>query len=305
MNIKETMKKYEILRCGVQRLYYLYYSLLTIISPALNTKVRYKKIFGRKLDLENPQTLNEKILKMKLESYATDPLIRKCADKYAVRSYVKESGVGEILVPLIASYDKVDEIEWKKLPNSFVMKWNYGCGFNIVCLDKEKADVLELKNQMKKWSKVRYYLPYSEMQYKGVQKKIIVEKYLKPQHGKLPDDYKVYCFNGKAMYVMLCVGRENGHAKYLYYDRNFQFMRDFSYDGIDMPEDFELEKPEGYGALFFYAEKLSAPFKFVRADFYLVDGQVYFGELTFTPSAGLDAGRIPEVDNLFGKLLDI
>lgn len=302
MSIKAILKKNKIIVSIYSKIIKGYNCLLTIISPKLNTKVLYKACFGKPLDLKNPKTLNEKVLKMKLDSFETDPLIRQCADKYAVRKYIEEKGCPEILVPLIATYDTEKEIQWDTLPNAFAMKWNFGCGFNIICEDKAKLNEKSVISQMKKWRKVKYHLHFSEMQYKKVRKKIIVEKYLKPKNARLPEDYKVYCFGGKAEFVMLCVGRDQGHPKFLYFDKDFNFMRNFSRDGMQMPEDFSMEKPAGYDDVFRYAQILSEPFPFVRADFYLIDGKIYFGELTFTPGGGLDARKIPEVDRLFGDM---
>lgn len=116
-----------------------------------------------------------------------------------------------------------------------------------------------------------------------------------------PKDYKVYCFNGKPSYVMVCVGREKkGHPLFFYYDRNWNKLP-FSQDAIDYP-DYIVDRPKCLDYLFSCAEILSKPFEFVRADFYVVDDKVYFGELTFTPSAGMDSGRMQSTDLLFGSM---
>ena len=307
MKIKEMLKKSKLIRNTYYVCYECFFSMLTILSPTLNSKLRYASVFKKPLNLKNPQTFCEKILKMKLDSYGTDPLVRQCADKYAVRKYIEDNGCPEILVPLIASYDKPEEINWDSLPEQFAMKWNFGCGFNIICDDKSKLSEDDVVKQMKKWSKKRCYLSCSEMQYKKVPKKILVEQYLKPKQGKLPEDYKVYCFGGKAMYVMLCIGREYGHPKFLFFDKDFRFMRNFSYAGMEMPEDFSMEKPAGYDDLIKYAEMISKPFPFVRADFYLLDGKVYFGELTFTPAGAVfhSATKPPELEKIFGDLIQL
>lgn len=291
---------------------------LTFVSPASNTKIRYRRLFGRKINLESPMTLNEKIQYMKLKDFEHNTLVRQCADKFEVRKYIKDLGCEEILVPLLAVYNDPEEIDFNALPNAFVIKWNFGCGFNIVCPNKEELDIKKTKEKLRKWGKYKYYLDYAEMQYKGVTPKIIVEKYLKPQDGSLPEDYKVYCFNGKAKYLMLCEGREFGHPKFLYFDRNGKFYPDFSEDGMKMSPEFEFVLPKGYDSIFSYAEKLAAPFPFVRVDFYLVDGKVSFGELTFTSAGGLDTDLkvIPysypgnsdgqkDLDRIFGEMVDI
>ena len=119
-----------------------------------------------------------------------------------------------------------------------------------------------------------------------------------------PNDYKVYCFNGVAKYVMVCVGREKGgHPMFLYYDQEWNLMP-YSQDALDHP-DIVIEKPKCLENLFYYANKLSKPFPFVRADFYCINDKVYFGELTFTPSGGYDNGRLEKTDRLLGDLLKL
>ena len=118
-------------------------------------------------------------------------------------------------------------------------------------------------------------------------------------------DYKFYCFNGVAKYVLCCIGREEGQKPAFYFfDRDWQLQR-LNRQGQAAPEGFTIPKPEGMDQLFEYAEKLSKPFPFVRADFYLERGQAYFGELTFTPGGGFDYGRLPESDLLFGSMVQL
>lgn len=155
-----------------------FYSVLTVISPELNTKVRYRRAFGKKLDLVNPVTLNEKVLWLKLKKYMKNPLVIQCADKYRVREYVQKCGCGEILNELIGVYKKVDDIPWEELPNQFVLKWNFGAGMNIVCTNKNEMNKDEALRQLKKWGKTRYWLTHSEMQYKYMKKMIVCEKLL-------------------------------------------------------------------------------------------------------------------------------
>lgn len=276
---------------------------LTLISPRLNAKVIYWIKFGKRLDLKHPQTLDEKIQWLKVNTYNNNPLVTQCADKYAVREYVKSCGCGEILNELYAAYDSVDEIPWADLPDKFVLKWNFGCGENLIVFDKSKLDIEAAKRQMREWYKDHdtYYLSYAQMQYKGIPPKIVCEKLIETEDGGLPVDYKLYCFNGRPDCVLVCSGRnvDGEGAKYFFFDRNWQLKR-YNKAGMEAPEDFTLPKPENVEKLFEYAEKLTKPFPFVRADFYLEKGQVIFGELTFTPMAGFDTNRLPETQKLFG-----
>lgn len=284
----------------------LFRSLLTIISPELNTKVSYKKKFGKKLDLKNPVTLNEKILWLKFNDYKNNDIIKQCADKYRVREYIEKIGCSEILNHLIGVYERTEDIPWNDLPDAFAIKLNLGCGFNLIVSDKKTLNIEEAKKIINKWIKISpyQYLGYAEMQYKGVKPLVLIEDYIKPKCGTLPEDYKFYAFDGMVPYVMVCTDRENGgkHAKYWYYNEAWQ-MQMMSEDALKYGNKASIQKPDGIEKAFEYARRLSAGFPFVRVDLYLVDGKVYFGELTFTPGGGQDQSRLPEADRILGSYI--
>lgn len=279
-----------------------FYIALSYISPRWNTKLLYLKKFGRFPDLKNPKTLNEKILKLKLESYGQNELVRKCADKYRVREYIESCGLGNCLTNLIAVYDKPSNIDWESLPESFAMKWNFGCGYNIICPSKKDLDIPATVKQLEQWGKEPFWAYFSELQYRNMEQKIIVEEYLGDPDGLPPEDYKFYCFHGKAYCVMLCVGREEGWPKFYFFDRDFNLMR-INRDSVNAPEGFALPKPEGLDEAFAVADRLSKGFPFVRVDLYVTEQGVRFGEMTFTPAAALDNKRLPETDLLFGSMM--
>lgn len=279
---------------------------LTLLSPELNTRVVYWFKFHKPIDLNNPRTLDEKIQWLKLNTYKDNPLVRQCADKYRVRDYVSKCGCGEILNNLIGAYDTVDDIPWAELPNSFVIKWNFGCGENIIVRDKKQLNIQDAQKQLLKWynDRNKFYLTYSELQYKDVPPKIVCEDFIKTKDGDLPVDYKVYCFNGEPDSVLICSGRSSGHTEYYFFSQDWQLRR-YNRRGKEAPDGFTLPKPQNIEAVFEYARRLSRPFPFVRADFYLEDGKVFFGELTFTPCGGFDVNRLPETQLHFGNMVDL
>lgn len=272
---------------------------LTVISPRLNAKVLHRVKTGRWLNFDKPITLADKLVTLKIRSYNKDPQVKICADKYQVRSYVEEKGLGSILNELIVAYDSVDDIDWDSLPQQFAMKWNFGCGHNIICSDKSKLDIHEAAAKLKKWEKTYRdnYLSYAELQYKGVPKKIIVEKFLKPSSGDLPPDYKLYCFNGEPLAVLYIEERNKKNHPAGFFDLDWNYLGspkkenrgniEAVYRGFEkMPE-----KPRSLDVMADAARKLSEGFPFVRCDFYDVDGRCVFGEMTFTPAGGHDVSE--------------
>jgi len=270
-------------------------SSLTIISPTLNTKVFYKRRIGKKINLENPQTFNEKIQWLKLNEFYPNELVTKCADKVSVRDYIKEIGCEEILIDVIKIYDNEKQINFDELPNKFVLKWNFGWGYNIICNDKNKLNENVTRKLLKIWGKSKFHLYNSELHYKKIKRKIICEKFIESENSLLPNDYKFYCFNGKAEYVMICSDRDKGDTKFYFFDRNWNLAK-LNKRSQNLPEDFTIEKPEMMDKMFEYADKLSQNFSVVRVDLYTTGKKIFFGELTFTPSAGLDTGYTSDGD---------
>ena len=283
---------------------------LTVISPTFNTKVRYFMVHKKALNLSVPQTLDEKILWLKLNRYMKDPLVIQCADKYRVREYIKACGCEDILVELLGVYDCVDDINWEALPDQFVLKWNFGAGFNLICTDKSKLDKENTLKTMRKWGKEKYWLSHSEMQYKYIPKKIVCEKLLNsdtvktPSGWKAPYDYKIFCFNGKAKYIMVMVGREKGFPTLYVFDERWSLVQCGKNNDIP-PESITVKKPVCFEKMLEIAEKIAQPFPFVRCDLYAVEEKVYFGEMTFTPSGGMYIPVMPEVSKMMGEAIDL
>ena len=273
--------------------------ILAVVSPKLASQFWYWGLFKRPLKLKNPVTLNEKLMWLKLNVYADDPLVCKCADKYLVREYVKDAGCEEILNTLLGVWDRVEDIDWTALPESFALKCNHGCGYNILCPDKSKLDVDAAKTLLKRWMKQDFWKKLAETQYRRIPKKIICEAFL---DDGAPVDYKIYCFHGEPSYILACAGREAGKPKFYFFDHDWKLCP-ITKDGKNADPGFTMERPKQLEKMLEYARQLSRPFPFVRADFYCVQDRIVFGELTFTPSGALDTDRLPETDLLFGNML--
>lgn len=251
-----------------------------LISDEKAVKKYYKKHFGKDLNLNNPQSFSEKINWYKLNSH--DPLMIKCADKIAVRDYVKEKGYANNLNEVYGVYSKVSEISPEELPEQFVIKASHGSHMNYIVKDKNNFDWKKAKKMMKTWLRQDIYWSGREWVYKTIPKRIFIEKYLEDEYGELRD-YKIFCFNGEPCFIQYDIGRFTKHYRN-YYDLDFNLLP--FQNGTEGNPDIIVNKPNGLKEMIQMARDLSEPFQFARIDFYQVKGQVYFGEITFFHEGG-------------------
>ena len=137
--------KLQILRDAYHKFNDIRWETYARIAPKAATRSWYKKRNGYSLNLDNPKRFTEKLQYFKVNNYYKNPLITMCADKFAVREYLKQKGCPELANELIGVYDSVDEIHWEALPEKFVLKCNHGSGWNIVCTDKTTFDIESAK----------------------------------------------------------------------------------------------------------------------------------------------------------------
>ncbi len=268
------------------------FCLMSIISPKLNTQLRYRKKMGKFCDLKNPKSFSEKINYLKLYDYANNPLVNQCADKYRVREYVTACGCGEYLNDLLGVYKNVEEINIDELPDSFVLKWNFGCGYNIIVSDKKAQNWDETKHWLKRWKRQLYHLFYAELHYKVKEKYLLCEKYIDANSVDGLVDYKLYCFHGEVLAILVMTRNKTKTA--LFMSPEWEFMSDVR---AKYKMGIMHKKPDCLDEMLEIARKLSKPFPFVRVDLYESNGKPVFGELTFTPAAGVS----PSETKIHGK----
>ena len=262
------------------------FNILYKVNKELELKLLFRLKCGYKLNLKNPKTYNEKIQWIKLHDL--NPLMPKCCDKYAVREYVESKGCGEILNTLIWEGFNPADIPFDELPDKFVIKVTHGSTFNIICTDKSKLNREEVIRKCNKWLKAKFLEAYGEWFYGIERPRVIVEKFLDYGTGRLRD-YKIYCFNGIPRYIGVDSGDDSKgtHFKDIY-DTDWNLIK--GYEMAYPNSGVALEKPEALVDLLKYARILSEDFLHARTDFYIVDGKVVFGEITFSNSAGF--GRV-------------
>ncbi|MGI6268975.1 MAG: ATP-grasp fold amidoligase family protein [Candidatus Howiella sp.] len=291
MNFYKKIIKSRNLRVSIIRLF-------NFIPDKPMLKIQYRLKTGRKLHLKNPQRYTEKIQWYKLY-YRTD-LLTRCSDKYAVRRFVEERGLGHILNDLYAVYDTPDQVEWDSLPQSFAMKANNGSGTNYFVSDKKNETADHLRDISSKWFRNMGHSLGREWCYVHIPPKLIFEKLLpRDKNNDLPD-YKFFCFDGKVycLYTMIDYTDNHANGKLGFFDRDFNQMpyRRLDYNPITSP----LEKPANFDLMVEYAETLAAGFPHVRVDFYNIDGQIVFGEMTFYNASGYTLFEPDAFDRILG-----
>lgn len=287
---------------GRLMLYLLKFKVFRILPDEVFLKIKYRLIMNKKLNLKSPKTYNEKLQWLKIHN--RDPKYTMMVDKYAVRKHVAETIGEEHLIPLLGVWNKVEDIDFDKLPNQFVLKPNHTSGNVFICKDKSKVDFDELRKTLNDWLQREYYWVHREWPYKDVEPKIICEELIKTDDGGAPIDYKFHCFNGEPDNVMACIGRETGDTKFYFFDKGWNLLR-YNVAGINAPEDFSLPKPEKLDEMFAIADKLAADMPFVRVDLYTEGEKIYFGELTFFPQSGFEVNLMEKTDLLFGEKIDL
>ena len=282
----------------------LYGVLLEVFAPCFGDrfflKLKWRFVMGYPLNIDNPQTFNEKLQWLKLND--RNPEYTKMVDKYEAKKYVASIIGEEYVIPTIGIYENVEDINFDSLPDQFVLKCTHDSGGVVVCKDKSKLDLDACKRKLKKGLKANFYYQNREWPYKNVKPQIIAEQYIEDETGELRD-YKLMCFDGKVKCSFTVQNRfKSGGIKMNFYDRNWiklPFSRHYpnSEDDLPMPTNYEL--------MIRLAEKLSKNLRFARIDLYNVNGKIYFGEITFYPGSGWEEFTPFEWDKKLGDFINI
>lgn len=257
--------------------------LLSGIPDEIFAKMKYRENTGKKLDLQNPTTYNEKLWWLKLNN--RDSLLTICSDKYRVREYVKNAGLSHILTKLYGVYDNADEIDFNELPDRVFLKTNHGCGMNAIFDRTMPFDVESFRRKFNSALKHNYFLQSREWNYKNIEPKIIVEEELVDKDSGSLVDYRFMCFDGKVRLVIVDIdtakedGSHNPWPKRNVYDADFNLLE--IHFGRKSFDPLLIKKPQNFEKMINYAEVLSEPFPHCRVDLYNISGRIYFGEITF------------------------
>lgn len=276
--------------------------IIKAVSPVTYVKMQYRYITHHPCNLDNPTRYTEKLQYLRLFVYPKDPLVSQCAGRVGVRDYISSLGYGGLLVPVLGVYDDAKDIPFEELPNAFVLKTSHSSQWNILVRDKNKLDIPAAIKKLNKWLKKDYGAFTCERHYSPIKPQIVVESFL-GDTITLPTEYKIHVFNGVAKNLYVVTGRGTDI-------RYTQLYIDWTpFDGSQFngwkKADVTPPRPANFDEMVAIAEEICKPFPFVRADFYELDGKIYFSEMTFTPAKGTLILDDDAADFEMGKWLDI
>lgn len=262
-------------------LYQLRKNIMFFLPHKTVHTIRYWNEFHKTINWKNPQLYDEKICWLIANIY--DEKYGKYADKYQVRSFVEQCGLGNLLVPLVGVFDSVKDINYEQLPDMFILKSTQGSGkdFYEICNNKQNLDLKRIEKKFMKALKYDFAKRSCEYHYHGIKPRIICEELLYDAEHERLTDYKVLCANGKPQTILICANRDKGKD---YYSCDWKYL---DYVKPEFKSGKQIDKPKCLAEMLHAAEILSKPFPFARIDFYVVHNKLYFGEITLTPSAGI------------------
>ena len=278
------------------------------ISDERFLKRMYRKAFNKELNLSSPQTLNEKLQWLKLNVH--DDIQTLCADKYEVRSFIAKEFGEEYLIPLLYSTSNYKDLTPNNIPDEdCIIKSNHGCADYTILRGKEKERINYplLQEKYRHALRMNHYGPSREWQYKNIIPLIIIEKLLVTKEGKIPNDYKLHFINGEFQFVYVSYDREGINDRCIF-DADWirlPFMWIESYKFSDNMNTTDVPRPKSFDKMIAFGTKIAKRFKYVRVDFYDVDGKLYFGEITLHHGSGCDAFFPEKYDTIYGKLLKL
>lgn len=263
-------------------------------------KRKFKARLGYELDLENPQTFNEKLQWLKIHDH--NPEYTKMVDKYECKKYVADIIGEKYIIPTLGVWDCFEDIDFSRLPDRFVLKCTHDSGGIIICKEKSKFNIQAAKKKLNKSLKRNFYYVGREWPYKDVKPRIIAEPYLTDESGIELKDYKIFNFSEDSQIIEIDFDRFSGHKRNLYTE-DWQYIE----AAIEFPTDpnRQFEKPKVLDEMLSLAKKLSENHPHLRTDFYCIDNRVLFGELTFYHGSGFEKFIPDSLDIKFGEWIKL
>lgn len=278
------------------------------INPVKEVDRCYYSVFHKHWDSKNPKDLIEKTYWLEINTDTS--LWTLCADKYRVREYIEELDLLDYMPKLYGHWDRIKDIDYDALPNSFVLKSNNGCATVKVVKDKSLLDIKKLKRELWKWLIMPFGADNAQLHYWPIKPCIIAEELLPNDYEKISPnslvDFKVWCINGIPQFVLITYNRVDSHVNVQCFDTEWNPRPEYLVNNVSHiiynQNDELIPKPACLDEMLSLAKKISAPFPEVRVDFYVVNNKPVIGELTFTTAYGYFSREVYE---WLGGMIDL
>lgn len=287
------------------RAYYLIHYLIRSDENAI--KRRFEIVFGNQPDLRYPKTLNEKVQWLKLNERKDFHTIH--ADKFAVRKFIGDTFGEDLLIPLLYHTNNWRNINKENIKRGpCVIKSNHDSGGVQIIRNLKDVDWSILRIKCKYWLSLNYYYISRQWQYKNIKPRLImVEELLVTNTGKIPNDYKLHFINGFLNFIYVSFDREGINDRCIY-DCNWNRLHFMWIEKENFRQNMNtsmVPKPASFERMVEIGSQIAKEYKYVRIDFYDVDGKLYFGEITHHHGGGFDMFFPETYDLHFGKKLDL
>lgn len=279
---------------------YFLLKLLRFIPDKIYLWMIFYKNTREIINFKNPEGFNEKLQWLKIND--RNPEFTKLTDKYEVKKYIADQIGEQYVIPILGVWYNAYDIDFDKLPNQFVLKCNHDSRSVIICKDKSKFDIKSAIKKLNRHLKFNAYWYGREWPYKNIKPCIIAEEFMEEQKDQALVDYKVFCFNGKAKLIEVIRGR---------YTENYtQDIYDIEWNNTGIGQGYKTDKsyleiPDFLEEMIKLSEKLAKDIIHVRVDWYFINNQLYFGELTFFDGSGFAPFENKADDLLLGSWLDL
>jgi hypothetical protein len=277
--------------------------IAVLFPDKLYIKYDYFLNTGKKLNLKNPQTFSEKLQWLKL--YNQKPEYTKMVDKVAVKEYVGKIIGEKYIIPTLGIWKTFDKINFEKLPNQFVLKTTHDSGGIVICKDKNTFNAKAAKKKLNRRLKQKIYYKLREWPYKNVNPQILAERYMANNTESELKDYKFFCFNGEVKFCQVIANRSSNET-IDFYDINWkhqEFMEPVL-DGVTHAKE-RHNKPKQFKEMIDIATILSKDTPFLRIDLYEINGNIFFGEITFFPTRGMGLFSPEKWNHIFGNWIKL
>ena len=270
------------------------------IPDELMLKIEYRMKIGKKLNLKNPKTFNEKLQWLKIND--RKPIYTQMADKFGAREWVRQMIGDEYLVPIYGCWDSFDDIPFEDLPSKFVLKCTHDSGSVVLCTNKENLDKEAIKKKLNKRLKRNPYWWAREWPYKNIKPRIIAEHYLVDGDNAYLPVYKFFCFNGVPKIIQQIQDDKQDTETVDYFDAEWNRLNiKQRFPSSETPK----EKPEKLDEMLNIASRLSQGTSFLRVDLYVINDKVLFSENTFYTDAGYSIFEPETWDTTLGEWIDL